>query len=144
MKIAKRTEGISSVLTVLLLISVAVVSALITQLWIITYVDNTMSKVEHVIWIPSVNFTESGGAIEMTIYVQNIHEGTVQVTTVYVNGAMVSEYDITLSGSGFVEENKTGTINVINQTIEKDEEIHIKVVCIDGVSTEGQFKVVIK
>ena len=144
MKIIQRTNGISPVLTVLLLISVAVGTALITQLWVINYVDNTMVKVEHVIWIPSVYFTDNGGAIELTIYVQNIHEGTVQVTTVFVNSAMVGDNDITISESGFIKESETGTITVTNQSIEREEEISIKVVCIDGVSTEGQFKVVIE
>ena len=103
MKIIQKTTALSSVLAVLLLISVAVGSALITQMWISSYVNNTMSKVEHVIWIPSVDFTDNGSTIAMTIYVQNIYEGTVQLTTVYVNNAIVSTESITMSENGFIE-----------------------------------------
>jgi hypothetical protein len=142
MKISQRTRGISPVLTVLLLISIAVGSALITQMWVITYVNNTMIKVEHVIWIPSVSFLEEGNDIIITIYVQNIHDGTVQVTQVYINSVLVHEEDVTLPGDGFIEESETCAITVSNQAIIKNEEIHIKVVCIDGVSTEDDYKVV--
>jgi hypothetical protein len=143
MEIIKRKRGISPVLTVLLLIAVSVGSALITQIWVVTYVDSTMSKVEHVIWIPSVHFREESSTIAITIYVQNIQEGTVQLTQVYINEAMVREEDMSMSESGFIEESETCTITVINQLFEKDEEIRIKVVSIDGVSTEGAFQVVI-
>jgi len=140
MKIIKGTKGISSVLTVLLMIAVAVGSALITQIWVITYVDDTMTKVKHVIWIPSVNFRDDGGAIAITIYVQNIGKGSVELTSVYVNTTLVGEGDITMSGDGLIEEGETCTINVINQSITKNEKVRIKVVCIDGVSTDGVFE----
>ena len=142
MKISQRTKGISPVLTVLLLIAIAVGSALITQMWIVTYVNNTMSKVEHIIWIPSVKFLEEGNDINITIYVQNIHDGTVQVTQVYINRVLVREEDVTIPGDGFIEESETCTLRVINQSLIKNEEVHIKVVCIDGVSTEDTYKVI--
>ncbi len=137
MKIIKSTRGISSVLTVLLMIAIAVGSALITQMWVITYVENTMMKVKHVIWIPSVKFIDDGA---ITIYVQNIGKGSVELTTVYVNTTLVGEGDITMSGDGLIEEGETCTINVINQSITKDEQVRIKVVCIDGLSTDGVFE----
>ncbi len=137
MKIIKSAKGISTVLTVLLLVAVAVGSALITQIWVITYVENTMVKVKHVIWIPSVKFIDDGG---ITIYVQNIGKGSVELTTVYVNTTLIGEGDITMSGGGLIEEGETCTINVINQSITKDEQVRIKVVCIDGVSTDGVFE----
>jgi len=137
MKIIKSTRGISTVLTVLLMIAIAVGSALITQIWVITYVENTMVKVKHVIWIPSVKFIDDGA---ITIYVQNIGKGSVELTTVYVNTTLVGEGDITMSGDGLIEEGETCTINVINQSITKNEKVRIKVVCIDGVSTDGVFE----
>ena len=137
MKIIKSTRGISTVLTVLLMIAIAVGSALITQIWVITYVENTMMKVKHVIWIPSVKFIDDGA---ITIYVQNIGKGSVELTTVYVNTTLVGEGDITMSGDGLIEEGETCTINVINQSITKNEKVRIKVVCIDGVSTDGVFE----
>jgi len=139
MKIIKSARGISTVLTVLLLIAVSVGAALITQIWVVTYVDNTMVKAKHVIWIPSVNFRDDGNEIAITIYVQNIGRGTVELTTVYVNSILVGEGDITMSADGFIEEGETCTINVINQSITGDENVKIKVVCIDGLSTASIF-----
>lgn len=141
MKINKCIKGISPVLTTLLMIAVAVGSALITYAWINTYVSNTVTKVKHVIWIPSITLTEGEGSTGITIYVQNIGEGTVHLTDVFMNGVMVSEDDVIMSDDGFINESETGIINVINQSFTKDEEITVKVICSDGLSTEGQFKV---
>ena len=137
MKIFKNIRGISSVLTVLLMIAVTVGSALITQMWVSTYVENTMREVKHVIWIPSVKFIDDES---ITVYVQNIGKDSVKLTTVYVNTILVGEGDITMSGDGLIEEGKTCTIIIINQSIIKDEQVRIKVVCIDGVSTESVFR----
>ncbi len=139
MKINKSAKGISSVLTTLLMIAVAVGSALITHAWIITYLGDTKTKVQHIIWIPSVNLTEGDGAAGITIYVQNIGKGIVQLTQVFMNGAMVSEDDIIMSEYGFINEGETCIINVINQSLKKDADISIKVICSSGVSAENQF-----
>ena len=141
MKIRKSAKGISSVLTTLLMIAVAIGSALITHAWIITYLGNTETKVQHVIWIPSAHLTEGDGAAGITIYVQNIGKGIVQLTQVFMNGAMVSEDDVSMSINGFIGEGETCIINVINQSLKKDANISIKVICSSGVSAEGRFKV---
>ncbi len=137
MMIIKNTRGISTVLTVLLMIAVTVGSALITQIWVITYVENTMTKVQHIISIPSVKFIDNG---TITIYVQNIGKGSDELTNVYINAILVGEEDITMSDDGVIEAGETCTITIINQSFTKDEDIRIKVVCIDGVSTEGVFR----
>ena len=137
MKIIKSAKGISTVLTVLLMIAVTVGSALITQIWVITYVENTMTKVKHVIWIPSVKFIDDG---TIKIYVQNIGKGSDELTTVYINTSLVGEEDITMSNDGVIEAGETCTITIINQSLTKNEDVRVKVVCIDGVSTEGVFR----
>jgi hypothetical protein len=137
MKIIKSAKGISTVLTVLLLVAVSVVSALITQIWVITYVENTMTKVKHVIWIPSVKFID---VESITVYVQNIGKGSVLLSTVYINTSLVGEEDITMSDDGVIEAGETCTITIINQSLTKNEKVRIKVVSIDGVSTEGVFR----
>jgi len=95
-----------------------------------------MTKVKHVIWIPSVKFIDDG---TVKIYVQNIGKGSDELTTVYINASLVGEEDITMSNGGIIEAGETCTITIINQSITKNEEVRIKVVCIDGVSTEGVF-----
>jgi hypothetical protein len=75
----------------------------------------------------------------ITIYVQNIGKGAVELTTVYVNSILVGEEDITMSADGLIEEGKTCTINVINRSITGHEDLKIKVVCIDGLSTDSIF-----
>ena len=137
MKNIKSAKGISTVLTVLLLVAVSVCSALITQIWVITYVENTMTKVKHVIWIPSIKFIDDG---TIMIYVQNIGKGSDELINVYINAILVGEEDITMSDDGVIEAGETCTITIINQSIMKDEDIKVKVVCIDGVSTEGVFE----
>lgn len=141
MDIHKSTKGISPVLMVLLMIAVAVGAAVVTQFWGTNYVGDSMTRVEHVIWIPSVKFTDGDGATAITIYVQNIKHGTVQLTNVYVNRVMVSNEDVTMSDDGLIKAGETCTINVINQSIEKEAEVRIMVTCIDGLSTEGVFEV---
>ena len=137
MKNIKSAKGISTVLTVLLMVAVSVGSALITQIWVITYVENTMTKVKHVIWIPSIKFIDDG---TIMIYVQNIGKGSDELINVYINAILVGEEDITMSDDGVIEAGETCTITIINQSIMKDEDIKVKVVCIDGVSTEGVFE----
>jgi hypothetical protein len=61
------------------------------------------------------------------------------LSTVYINAILVGEEDITMSDGGVIEAGETCTITIINQSIMKDKDIKVKVVCIDGVSTEGVF-----
>jgi hypothetical protein len=96
-----------------------------------------MTKVNHVIWIPSVKFID---VESITVYIQNIGKGSVLLSTVYINTSLVGEEDITMSDDGVIEAGETCTITIINQSLTKNEEVRIKVVSIDGVSTEGVFR----
>jgi len=143
MKIFRSEKGISPVLSALLMMAVAIGAAIVTNVWIITYLDTTMTKVKRNMWIPSVHFTNGNGATytAITIYVQNVKDGSIQLTQVYVNNAMVSEDEVTMSNAGFIEEGKTCTINVTNQSFMKNDEIRIKIASFDGKFTEGVFEV---
>lgn len=130
-------------LTVLLMIAVAVTASIVSYSWTMTYLDDTLRRTGHTIQISSVNFLSGDGTVftGMTIYVQNVRDGIVQVTDIYVDGAMVSADLITMSNDGLIDPGETCIIDVIDQSFIHGTEIAIKVVCSDGVSTENVYEV---
>lgn len=135
----KNKKAISPVLAVLLMIAVAVAAALITYAWVMTYLESTTSRAGHAIQIQSVAFgaTLPGepDSNSVTIYAQNVGDGTLKITDVYLDGALVKTYNpgmITVEGA-------TASIEITGQTFESTQKVHIKVVCEDGTFTSGTY-----
>jgi len=67
--------------------------------------------------------------------VQNVGSGTVDITETYVDGGRV-----TAGGLGTATEGTTTPITFAG-TFASGDKVHIKVVCEDGVYSEGTYKV---
>ncbi len=139
----KNEKGISPVLAVLLMIAVAVAAALITYAWVMTYLESTTSRAGHAIQIQSVAF----GGTDTTIYAQNVGDGTIKITNVYLDGALVSATFTSASSDPLVPftdgttlEGSTNTIT-LTDVFGAGDEVHIKVVCDDGTFTSGTYTV---
>jgi flagellin-like protein len=127
-KIMKNKKAISPVLAVLLMIAVAVAAALITYAWVMTYLSSTTSRAGHAIQIQSVDFT--GNAV----YVQNVGDGTVIVSEIYQDGALLgTALELTIF------EGETQPVSIAGTTWAPGTEYHFKVVCDDGSFTEGTY-----
>ncbi len=123
----KNKKAISPVLAVLLMIAVAVAAALITYAWVMTYLSSTTSRAGHAVQIQSVDF--SGGKL----YAQNVGQGTIVVTDIYLNGALL--------GSSFTTSVTEGlTVELaITGTYASGVDYHFKITCDDGTFTEGTY-----
>ncbi len=83
-KFKRSIRAISPVISVLLMIAIAVVASLVAYAWVMGYMNFQTSKVGNAIQIPS--YASQGGFL--TIYVQNVGQGTVNLvadSSVYVN-----------------------------------------------------------
>lgn len=130
----KNKKAISPVLAVLLMIAVAVAAALITYAWVMTYLESTTSRAGHAIQIQSVSFDV--GSVK--IYAQNVGDGTIIITDVYLDGAYVNA---TFLDEGTTLEGATNTITYLGGTFESGQEVQVKVVCDDGTFTSGTYTV---
>ena len=130
----KNKKAISPVLAVLLMIAVAVAAALITYAWVMTYLSSTTSRAGHAIQIQSVDFT---GALASTVYAQNVGDGTITITSVYIDGATAAS-----GGLGGLGEGLTAALTVtLPAAVANGDDVLIKVVCDDGTFTEGTYTV---
>ncbi len=122
-------------LAVLLMIAVAVAAALITYAWVMTYLESTTSRAGHAIQIQSVAFA----AEEVTVYVQNVGDGIVLISDLYIDGAKVT-YSDGLTG-GVLGEGLTATIKDTSTAITfiSGFEYKLKIVCKDGTFTSGTY-----
>ena len=135
-KAVKNEKAISPVLAVLLMIAVAVAAALVTYAWVMTYLSSTTGRAGHAIQIQSVDWTGT----QVTIYAQNVGDGTIVVTNVYVDGAIISSPGISGTPTGTTLEGATNTITAAG-TFTNAQDVHLKVVCDDGTFTEGTYTV---
>lgn len=136
-KIVKNEKAISPVLAVLLMIAVAVAAALVTYAWVMTYLSSTTGRAGHAMQIQSVEWTTT---TTVNVYAQNVGDGTIDITDVYINGALATGGD-----HGPLEEGLTATLSVdltsIPLTVGNGDDVHIKVVCGDGTFTSGTYTV---
>ena len=99
--------------------------------------QSVIIRVAHAIQIQSVLFESS----KLIVYVQNVGEGTVTVTTVYIDGGKFSVDSgnsvVNLSNTNAVPEGKTAEITIHRAY---DRKINIKVICSDGTVIEGDYK----
>ncbi len=105
----RNTKGISPVIATLLMIAIAVVASLVTYAWVMGYMNFTTAKTGQAIQIQSA--ANSTATQQLSIYVQNVGNSAVSISSVYINGTMVS---ITSDSSPTLGQGSTTTIVVPN------------------------------
>jgi FlaG/FlaF family flagellin (archaellin) len=124
-KLRRSIKAISPVISVLLMIAIAVVASLVVYAWIMGYIGGNTTKAGKAIQIQSYAPDGNGN---LTIYVQNVGQGTVDLQQnggVYINDQM---YPITSSALTIAE----GQTVALTVALPTDDQITIKVVTADG------------
>jgi len=137
-KILRDRKAVSPVISVLLMVSIAVVAALITYTWVTGFVGTTTVKAGHAIQIQAVNLNDTSNVVK--VYVQNVGDGPVEITDkVFING--VAYTNQTTFGTKVLDEGEIAYFQIDYSTpgITGGEEYTIRVVCTDGTFTEGKF-----
>jgi len=142
----RNMKGVSTVLATLLMIAVAVAAALVTYAWVMGYLGGTTGKVGRAIQIQSVAYNGTGGTRNLLIYVQNVGQGAVTVTDIYVEGLKEpSQAGTTLEkdpANGVLLETETGTFMIEGYfTLDVEpqtKQLTVRVVCEDGTFMESQ------
>jgi flagellin-like protein len=131
-------KAISPVLAVLLMVALAVIAALITYSWIGSYIVSTTGRAGHAIQIQSIDWTKTNPNLtEVTVYIQNVGEGSVTFTDAYVDGEKIKE-----KGFGTINEGETATVILkVHKAFSNGEKIRIKIVCEIGIFAEGTYLV---
>lgn len=123
------------------MIAIAMTASIITYIRMVSFLAATMVKSKHAI-IQSVAFDLGADGIwgtnddSLTIYVQNVGEGVIVITDVYVNRARCDVSGLPVT----VNEGETVDLTIPYE-LELSQEIHVKIVCKDGISTEGTYTV---
>lgn len=123
-------RAISPVLVVLLMVAIAVAGSLVTFTWVMGYMGTTATRTGHVIQIQSVAFDKPASG-DVTVYVQNVGQGSVEITNVYIEGHMQS-----ITAPDPLPEGQTISI-AMTPTHVLGDTVKVKVTCIDGTSAEA-------
>jgi flagellin-like protein len=138
-KLRKNVKAISPVISVLLMIAVAVVASLVAYAWVMGYIGGQTQKTGEAIQIQSVS--GSIGGTTLTVYVQNIGQGTAKLVDdqcLYINGALVASTPTASTGfdttTGNLQEKSTAIlVNTAPLTaIKAGDSFVIKVTVADG------------
>lgn len=130
----KNKKAISPVLAVLLMIAVAVAAALVTYAWVMTYLSSTTGRAGHAVQIQSVDWID---ADTVHVYVQNVGDGTVELTNSFIDGALNDIADQTIPEGTTVQV----IITDLAYNFLAGDDVYIKVTCDDGTFTEGKYTV---
>lgn len=85
-KFRRNMRAISPVIATLLMIAIAVVASLVTYAWVMGYMNFTTEKTGKAIQIQSVSYPSAGGQT-FTVYVQNVGDSDLTLSSVFINGA---------------------------------------------------------
>jgi flagellin-like protein len=98
-KFKRSIKAISPVIATLLMIAIAVVASLVVYAWVTGYIGGSTTKAGKAIQIPSFAVDDSNN---LHVYVQNVGQGTVQLSAVYVNDVLkLSPNDVIAEGNTF-------------------------------------------
>ena len=81
-KVKRSVRAISPVIATLLMIAIAVVASLVVYAWVTGYIGGSTTKAGKAIQLPSFAVD---GSNNLHVYVQNVGQGTVQISAIYVN-----------------------------------------------------------
>jgi flagellin-like protein len=88
-KFRRNVRAISPVIATLLMIAIAVVASLVTYAWVMGYMNFTTEKTGKAIQIQSVSYPDTGGQV-FTVYVQNVGDSDLTLSSVFINGAIAT------------------------------------------------------
>jgi flagellin-like protein len=131
-KLRKNVKAVSPVISVLLMIAVAVAASLVTYAWVMGYLGFTTNKVGKAIQIQSI--ARSG--TDVTVFVQNVGDSDVVLSSIYVNGTLYSGTNAIPVGGTPLLATATATIGPLSSVSSTGQQITIKVVTTDGTSAE--------
>lgn len=145
-KFRRNARAISPVIATLLMIAIAVVASLVTYAWVMGYMNFTTEKTGKAIQIQSVTY-DGASADKFTIYVQNVGDSDVKLSTVFINGAAVSTSSVTFTpASGDLKTTTTSTIDATTTALTTlgVQQVVIKITTTDGTfsQTTQQFTIV--
>jgi flagellin-like protein len=123
-RIRRNIKAISPVISVLLMIAVAVAASLVTYAWVMGYLGFTTNKVGKAIQIQSI-------ALNGNVYVQNVGDSPVTLSSIYVNGILNSS--VTWSPSTALPVGNTTSCNV---GAFSGDQVTVKVTTTDGTFIE--------
>lgn len=145
-KFRKEAKAISPVIATLLMIAIAVVASLVTYAWVMGYMNFQTEKTGKAIQIQSVTYDGNVSLTDeddkFTIYVQNVGDSDVTLTSVYINGALATAaYAPAASGDLPATDTATITANTnvsgnSGQLADGVQQVTIKVVTADGTFSE--------
>ncbi len=138
-KFKRSIRAISPVISALLMIAIAVIAGLVAYAWVMGYMGNQTGKADNSIQLQS--FTTQGNLV---VYVQNTGQGTVHLKydgAVYVNDVLknillVDDQPAIPLDPIPITEGQTLKL-VIDYIPLPNEELHIKIVTIEGTFIEG-------
>jgi archaeal type IV pilus assembly protein PilA len=135
-KFKRSIKAISPVIATLLMIAIAVVASLVVYAWVGGYMGTTTDKAGKAIALPSFagipdsEVTPTVG--DLVVYVQNVGQGTVEISAVYVDDVLIADAALSFSpNSRVLSEGNTVEVRIdgsFDLTIKHD----IKVTKTDG------------
>jgi flagellin-like protein len=134
-KLRKNVKAVSPVISVLLMIAVAVAASLVTYAWVMGYMGFTTNKVGKAIQIQSVTNTQH-------VYVQNVGDSQIQISSFYVNGTLdlgataTLGTTVTLDGAHTLTLQPSDTADILAHIAFPADKVTVKVVSTDGTSAE--------
>ena len=129
-KLKRSIKAVSPVIATLLIIAIAVVASLVVYAWVTGYIGGVTLKVGSAIKIQSFYRDPDTGLL--TIYVQNVGQGTV----VFKASESVYVDDIQVGITSLIQPLALGETAalVTNKVISEGEKVEIKVTTKDGIS----------
>jgi flagellin-like protein len=132
----RNKKGVSDVIAVLLMIAIAVAAALVAYAWVMGYLGGTTTKVGKAIQIQSMY----NNGTYLNVYVQNVGDSPVTLSSIYVNGMLQPSPGFTPSAD--LPKNQTLTASTLMTTafpngFNPTNAVDVKVVCSDGTFFEA-------
>ena len=128
-KFKRSTKAISPVIATLLMIAIAVVASLVVYAWVTGYIGTQTGNVGKAIALPS--FAIDPVTSDLHVYVQNVGQGTVKVSTVYINDVLMPFDADPNFADNQIPEGKTADLTVPG-TFDENTKLTIKVTTTDG------------
>jgi archaeal type IV pilus assembly protein PilA len=135
-KFRRETRAISPVIATLLMIAIAVVASLVTYAWVMGYMNFQTEKTGKAIQIQSITYDGAyQGSDYFSIYVQNVGDSDVKLSSVFINGAAATGVTFIPSSGDLVKES-TSTISATSTLSAGVQQVTIKVTTTDGTFSE--------
>jgi FlaG/FlaF family flagellin (archaellin) len=123
---------------VLLMIAVAVVASLVAYAWVMGYMNFQTAKTGQAIQIQSIAYSNNTAPLQtLDVYVQNVGQGVVEFSSVYVNG---TQWQLTpAGGQTSFDAGTTAKLTysgVLPATLGSGSQVTVKVTTTDGTFSE--------